>query len=249
MFFCRIVILIIAILVGLSAGTTAQWTDLSKLMVTNTTEMFDTTVGPHGGKIVRRNQYVFETVYDADGIRVYVSDTAGRQLKPKGVSGICIFPRDSGGLHRLEFKLKRDRKKHTARFRSTKCKRGYYLFVPHDFSLVPDGTIQVHFELSELPGQTVPTIGYSSLFGMTRLQGWSCRGHENRIFVKYKDHPLCEKRYLDEAPFLYQCPKHPDSRCDRPSVCPLCSTDRVATRQSLEIFRTRREPRRFKMKK
>jgi len=215
----------------------------------NSSEMNDTTVGPHGGKINRRHNFILETLFDLDGIRVYVSDAEGNQLKPKGASGQCLLGRDSSGLITADFEIKRDPKNRAPRYRSTEYKRGYYLFAPHDFSKATDDLLRVSISISGLPGQTTQRIKYGLFFRLTPLRGWACRGHEHQIFLEYKDHPRCEKRYLDEIPFLYQCPKHDFLRSDEPSACPLCQTKLVPTRYDPNLPPPKKKPSKSRRKR
>ena len=237
----RIAILIFSIVLVMSQVAAGQDKESSKkgwpdIVVSSSSEVGDTTTGPHGGRILRRERFIFETLFDANGIRVYVSDTAEGQLKLKGVTGSVKFPKDSGGFHNLVWIKKKDPRKWLPRMRSSKTKRGYYLFAPYDFSFTPDGSMRMRLEFAGLPGQEANKTGYAVLFGLTRLRGYVCRGHENRIYLEYKDYPLCDKEYLDNMPYLYQCFKHPNSRSDHPSKCPLCSDERIPVRHSMDIY-------------
>jgi len=228
----RIGFLAVCGLVLLAVAASGQETKISKSTVSNSQEILDTTVGPHGGRVFHRDQYVLETLIDPDGVRVYVSDTAGRLLDPRGAEGKCILPKDSGGFHRLQFEMKKDSGKRAPRYRSTSTRKGSYIFLPFDFSLFRDSMVRMRLEFSGLPGQRSTSLGFSVPIFLTRLRGWACRGHESRIMTEFKNSPLCDKRYLIEVQFLYQCPTHENSRSDRPSPCPLCSSTRVPTQQA-----------------
>lgn len=232
----KLISLAAALLLAIAVSATGQKFDPSSVTIRNSNEASDTTYGEHGGRVIRRAHFMLESVVDPDGIRIYVYDAPNRMLDPGEAGGTVRISSDTMGFTQIELTRVRDPKKRTPRFRSTKYKRGYYLYAPFDFSLNGDGDMTWRVAISGLPGQPIDVIRYSMPFGMTPLRGWACRGHEHRVFLKYKDHPLCDSRYLDPAPFLYQCPLHAHSRADRKSACPLCSAERVPTRQSLHPF-------------
>ena len=223
----------ILIFIGLLAVSPAVFgqVEISKSTVSNTYEDSDTTIGPHGGKVFRRDQLVLEALIDPDGVLVYVCDTIGRPVNPQGGQGRCIFPKDSGGFTRIQFEVKKDSGKRIPYYRSKPVEKRPCLYAPYDFSLSPDQTMRMRIEFSNLPGQSSSTLGFSVPIVLARVRGWACRGHEDRIMLKQKNTPLCDKRYLVEVPILFQCPQHPNSRSDHESKCPLCSFTRVPTRQ------------------
>lgn len=242
----KLILPVIGLLFILPVSATGQGFDLSNMTIRNSNDAGDTTYGAHGGRVTRREKFVFESVIDPEGIRIYVYDSAGRLLDLENAGGTVKFPKDSAGYHRIELQRNKDPKKRRPPFRGKKCKRGYYLFAPYDFSLTEDGKFNWGIIIFGLPKQELDRIRFNMQIGLTRLRGWACRGHEQRIFMEYKDYPLCEKRYLQPAPFLYQCPLHAHSRAIRESKCPLCSTVRVPTRQSPHPFVTMEESGRLK---
>jgi hypothetical protein len=228
----RTLLLLGGIMLALPPAAAGQVFDLSQMTILNSNEILDTTYGEHGGLVVRRDNFLFESVVGADGVLIYVYDPSNKRLDPAKAVGTVKFSDDKRRSVELTLERKRDRKETLRRFRCTAAERGYHLFAPYDFSMSADGLFQWRAQISGLPGQTKETIRYALQFGLTRLQGWCCRGHEHRIFLDYKDYALCEKAYLDIIPFLYQCPQHEQSRSDRESKCPICSTQRVATPQN-----------------
>lgn len=228
----NILILIAGVVLTLPVAAAGQAFDPSQMTIFNSNEMFDTTYGEHGGLMVRREHFLFESVVGASGVMIYVYEAPNKRIDPDKGMGTIKLPDVDGGYVEIKLERKRDNKDELRRFRGTDAERGYHLFARHDFSLRADGSFHWRAQVSGLPGQTEKFIRYALPFGLTRLQGWCCRGHEHRIFLEYKDYELCDKDYLDAAPFLYQCPHHNQSRSDHESKCPLCSSLRVAVVQS-----------------
>jgi|GEM_PF-5215098 len=227
-----VLIPIFGLLLALPHTARGQAADKSKLSIFNSNEILDTTYGEHGGLVIEREQFRFESVVDVDGIRIYVYEAPDKRLDPGQARGTVRIQDDSGLFSMIDLRRERDDNNPFPRFRSKKPKRGFHLFAPADFSLRTDGRSRWRAVISGLPGQTSDEIRYSLQFGLTRLRAWCCRGHQERIFFDYKDYPLCDREYLDETPFLYQCPQHANSRSDRESTCPLCKSRRVPTVQS-----------------
>jgi len=228
----RHIAILTALILALSAINAAgQETDLSTLIIRNSNDQADTTTGPHGGRMIQRRPFTFEIVFDPDGIRIFLLDSLGAQMKPDGVEGTCLVSQGLQDSERINFQVKKDPNREYARVGSTVQKRGYHLFAACDFSLIEDRNARIRVDLTGLPSPELPETSFAMLYGMSRLRGWVCRGHENRLFLEYKDYDLCDKQYLDEAPFLFQCPNHANSRAHTPSKCPLCGSELVPVKQ------------------
>jgi hypothetical protein len=211
--------------------------------VLNSTEAMDTTYGPHGGKLITRKPYRIETLGCPDGIRIYLYDTDGESLDLDDIQAELRTSGDTVGVYRIKFSVEEDDKQPIPYFRGAEPKRREHLFAPFDYSLRVDGSFAVSIQLNNLPEAEHSQETYSLIFGLTRLRGYICRGHPQRVFLELDDRDLCKKRYQDPVPFLYQCPKHAISRSDRESTCPLCGTERVPTLQSPHPHRPKmREP-------
>ncbi len=209
----------------------ADWNeDFPRIL--NSTEVMDTTYGPHGGKLMIRRPYKIETLGCPDGIRIYLYDAEGEPLDLNDIQAELRTAGDTGGVYRITFTVEEDEKRPIPYFRSNEPKRREHLFAPFDFSSSLDGTFSVSIRLNNLPETENPREVYSLVFGLTRLRGYICRGHPQRVFSEYDDQDLCSKRYQDPVPFLYECPDHAMSRSDRESVCPRCGTERVPTLQT-----------------
>ncbi len=238
----QLLMIITGLVLALPSTATSQPFDPSKTTIFNSNEIADTTYGEHGGLVVRRENFLFESVVGADGIRIFVYEAPKRRLDPQDARGNIRLPLDSGGFATIILEHRRDAKNPPDRFRNQQPKRGYHLFAPADLSLQLDGSSRWRAVIDGLPGQSESSLRYSHFFAMTRLKGWCCRGHEHRVMLAYKDYPLCEKEYLDPAPFLYQCPEHEHSRSDRESTCPICGKTRIATRQTLHGHQNKPPP-------
>jgi len=227
----HITVLTVLILALTAINAVGQETDLSTLIIRNSNDQADTTTGPHGGRIIERRPFIFEIVFDPDGVRLFLLDSSGSQLKPDSVEGTCLVNRGLQDSERIEFQLKKDPKKEYARIGSIEQKRGYHLFAACDFSQIEDRRARIRVDLTGLPSPELTETSFAMLYGMSRLRGWVCRGHENRLFLEYKDYDLCEKQYLDDVPFLFLCPNHENSRAHTASKCPLCGTKRIPVKQ------------------
>jgi len=115
---------------------------------------------PHGGQISEGAYHHFEVVYRPQETRIYLYDPKGQPVAARGVKGEVVM-QVQGSPKQHRFPLSYASPKPGTRDSD-------YLLLPVDVSGIPDGEMQVRFELSNLPFQDQePRARFSQTFALT----------------------------------------------------------------------------------
>lgn len=112
---------------------------------------------PHGGQVSVTRRHHFEVVYTPQETRIYIYSLSDQPIDARGVRGEVVMQlKRQVQLFRYPVKPMIDESNVA------------YLSVAVDVSRVPDGSMQVAFDLSDLPIRQEPNVRFSQAFALTR---------------------------------------------------------------------------------